>query len=217
MNLIRAVAAMLILLCALMGGQTKPQNQNAPWNLRYTLSEYNALQRASREEGQAKQIELLDAFVSQYPDSDLLVYVYPLYYNAFTRLRNFPKVFEYADKLIALGDKAPATAHYSALCAWTAAYNSSNSQDAGLAAKARDRALAGLKLIASLVSPSGIDEKTFEAEKKRGAIHMQLTAEAAEFAMRDYVAASESIKAMQALDVYDPRPLTEPKLYTTGF
>jgi hypothetical protein len=34
----------------------------------------------------------------------LLVYVYPLYYQANGAVKNFPKVIEYADKLLALGD-----------------------------------------------------------------------------------------------------------------
>ena len=217
MKIMRAAAIMLILFCVSMGVHTQSQNQIAPWNLRYTIHEYNALQRAAREESQSKQIELLDAFVSQYPNSDLLVFVYPLYYNAYTQLKNFPKVFEFADKLISLGDNAPVTAQYTALCSWAAAYNSSNSQDTGLTAKARDRALIGLKLISRLQLPAGMDEKTFEAEKKRGAMHLYLTAAAAEFAMKDYVAASESIKALQALDVYDPRLLIESKLHPIEF
>jgi len=43
--------------------------------------------------------------VSKYPNSDLLVYIYPLYYRAYTQLKNPQKVIEYADKLVALGDK----------------------------------------------------------------------------------------------------------------
>jgi hypothetical protein len=48
-------------------------------------------------------------------------------------------------------------------------------------------------------------------------MHFHLTAAAAELAMKDYAAASESIKAMQALDLYDPRPLIESKVQNTGF
>lgn len=216
MKTIRSVAATLIPFCVPMGAQTQPQNQDAPWNLRYTLSEYNAFERAARERSPEKQIELLDGFVSEYPNSDLLLYVYPSYYKAYNQLRNFPKVFEYADKVIALGGKAPAAAQYAALCSWVAAYNNSNSQDASLAAKARDRASAGLKVISSLRPPFGMDKKTFEAEKKRGAMHLYLTAAAADFAIKDYVALNECLKALHELDVYDPQPLIEPKPSTIG-
>src|SRR5712692_737175 len=66
----------------------------------YTVPEYNAYQAAAAEKNPAQQIKLLDDFVSKYPNSALLVYVYPLYYQANGALKNFPKVIEYADKLL---------------------------------------------------------------------------------------------------------------------
>jgi hypothetical protein len=167
MKFIRAGVVLLLLLYGPTGAQTHSQNQSAPWKQRYTIAEYNAYQRAASEKSPDKQIELLDAFVSQYPNSPLLIFVYPLYYNGYAQLRNFPKVFEYADRLIALGDKAPAVAHFAALCSWTAAYNNSNSPDIILAAKARDRALTGLILIPSLEHPDGMDKKRLR-QKRNG-------------------------------------------------
>src|SRR5260370_34146778 len=72
----------------------------------YTMAEYNAYQAAAAEKNPAQQIKLLDDFVAKYPNSALLIYIYPLYYNAYSQLKNWPKVIEYADKLLALGEKA---------------------------------------------------------------------------------------------------------------
>jgi len=181
------------------------------------MAEYNALARAASEKSQAKKIALLDDFVFQYPNSSLLIYVYPLYYNAYAHLRNFPKVLEYADKLTALRDKAPRIAQYAALCAWTMAYGKMNSLDLALAVKARERSLAGVKILASLEPARGMDEKTLETEKNRGAMHLYLTAAAAALVLKDFASAAESIKAMQDLDSYDPMPFVEPKPHVTGF
>src|SRR5258708_8198551 len=70
------------------------------------MAEYNAYQAAAAEKNPQQQIKCLDDFVAKYPNSALLVYIYPLYYNAYSQLKNWPKVIEYADKLLALQDKA---------------------------------------------------------------------------------------------------------------
>ena len=76
-----------------------------------------------RGKSPAQQIKCLDDFVSKYPNSALLIYVYPLYYQAYSQLKNYPKVIEYADKLVALGDKVDAGARYQALYAHCFAYS----------------------------------------------------------------------------------------------
>ncbi|MHB8500502.1 MAG: hypothetical protein ACYDHE_06080, partial [Candidatus Acidiferrales bacterium] len=68
----------------------------------YTMAEYNAYQAAAAEKNAADQVKLLDDFVSKYPNSALLIYVYPLYYQAYGQLKNYQKVIEYADKVAAL-------------------------------------------------------------------------------------------------------------------
>src|SRR5580693_8916382 len=77
------------------GGQdaAKPQ---------YTMAEYNAYTAAQATKDATAQVKALDDFVAKYPNSALLIYVYPLYYNAYSQLKNWPKVIEYADKTLAL-------------------------------------------------------------------------------------------------------------------
>jgi len=67
----------------------------------YTMAEYNAYTAAQATKDPTQQIKQLDDFVSKYPNSALLIYVYPLYYNAYSVLKNYPKVIENADKLLA--------------------------------------------------------------------------------------------------------------------
>src|SRR4051794_22327018 len=69
----------------------------------YTMAEYNAYTAAQATKDPTAQIKALDDFVAKYPNSALLIYVYPLYFNAYSQLKNFPKVMEYADKTLALG------------------------------------------------------------------------------------------------------------------
>ena len=73
----------------------------------YTMAEYNSYQAAAAEKNPAQQIKALDDFVSKYPNSALLIYVYPLYVQAYGQLKNYQKVIEYSDKVVGLGAKDP--------------------------------------------------------------------------------------------------------------
>src|SRR5579864_3479996 len=97
-----AVAAAL---CLAIGGAFNAQAQ-APagqdaGKQPYTMAEYNAYQAAQATKDPTQQIKQLDDFVAKYPNSALLIYVYPLYYNAYSQQKNWNKVAEYADKLLA--------------------------------------------------------------------------------------------------------------------
>jgi len=113
MNRTRRVAGLAVVaaLCLAISGAPNtlaqaPAGQDAgAGKQQYTMAEYNSYQAAAAEKNPTQQIKLLDDFVAKYPNSALLVYVYPLYYNAYSQLRNWQKVVEYADKLLALGDK----------------------------------------------------------------------------------------------------------------
>src|SRR5205814_275987 len=72
---------------------------------KYTQAEYNAEQACAAEKVPAAVIKCADDFVAKYPNSDLLVYIYPLYYQAYSAQKNYSKMIEIADRLAALGDK----------------------------------------------------------------------------------------------------------------
>jgi len=198
MKSISLSALLLLLMCGTSVAQTQSQD-NSP-RQQYTLAEYNAFVAADKETDPAKLVMLLDDFVSHYPKSVLLSYVYPLYVRGYMQLRDFSKVIEYADKLVALGDKVDVSTRYLALYTAANAYNNMKSNDPKLATGARERALTGLKVLLDLKKPDRLDVQVFEALKRKQAIYFQATAGAAAMAMKDYPAATESFNAVIALD-----------------
>jgi tetratricopeptide (TPR) repeat protein len=169
----------------------------------YTLAEYNAYQACAGEKTPAAQIKCLDDFVSKYPNSTLLVYVYPLYYNDYMQLKNPQKVIEYADKLVALGDKAEAGVRYQALYARALAYATINSTDPAQATKAREAALLGLKTLEEIKKPEAMSAEDFATQKKQPAILFNYTAGNTAMILKDYAAAAESFKAVLVLNPDD--------------
>jgi tetratricopeptide (TPR) repeat protein len=129
----------------------------------YTMPEYNAYQACAAEKNPAPQIKCMDDFVARYPNSALLLYIYPIYSQAYSQLKNYAKVIEYSDKLVALGDKVDTNGQWSALFARAYAYTALNTNDAAQAKAARDAAVAGLKLVPHLTKPATMDDKAFEA------------------------------------------------------
>src|SRR6266852_6732991 len=152
------VAALCLTIGSAFNAHAKaPAGQDAAGaKQQYTMAEYNAYQAAQAERNPTQQIKLLDDFVSKYPNSALLVYVYPLYYNAYSQLKNWQKVIEYGDKLLALGDKVEPPIRYQAYYARAFAYSNlpPNSQDVkDKAHKACEAAKAGLKTLNKLKKP----------------------------------------------------------------
>jgi hypothetical protein len=169
----------------------------------YTLAEYNAYQACAGEKAPAAQMKCLDDFVSKYPNSTLLVYVYPLYYNAYMQLKNPQKVIEYADKLVALGDKAEAGVRYQALYARALAYASLNSADPAQATKAREAALLGLKTLDEIKKPDNMSAEDWQKQLQQPKILFNYTAGNAALIVKDYAAAAESFKGVLALNPDD--------------
>src|SRR6266404_6236735 len=171
MNRTRRVAGLAIIaaLCLAISGASNalaqaPAGQDAAaGQQKYTMAEYNAYQACAAEKNPQQQIKCLDDFVTKYPNSALLVYIYPLYYNAYSQLKNWPKVIEYADKLLALGDKVEAPIRYQAYYARAFAYSNMwtgpevQAQDP----KACEAAKAGLKTLGELQKPDNMSEEDF--------------------------------------------------------
>jgi tetratricopeptide (TPR) repeat protein len=166
---------------------------------KYTMAEYNSFQAANAEKNPAAQIKLLDDFVAKYPSSALLNYIYPLYYKNYYAQKNFPKAIEYADKMLAMGDKISPAEKYDAHYVRAYAFNSIQNPDAETAKAARAAALAGLKILDQLPKPDGVDDKTFADQKKQSLIVFNGTAATAGMAAKDYAGAIESYKAVLAL------------------
>lgn len=169
----------------------------------YTPAEYNAYVACTQEKAAQARARCLEDFATKYPNPNLLIYAYPAAYQTYLELKNYPKVIETADKLLALGDKVDALVRYQAYYARAVAYTSWNSNDPAQAAKAREAALAGLKTLGELKKPDNIDDKTFEEEKRKLAIFFDGTAAVAARNMKDYPGAVESYKAVLALNPDD--------------
>lgn len=220
MNAIRKGTALaaVISLCVILGnaprmnaaplaaGQEAAGVSKAP---QYTLAEYNAYQACAAEKVPAGQVKCLDDFVAKYPNSTLLVYVYPLYYRSYNQLKNYPKVVEYADKLVAMGDKAEPGIRYEALYARALSYANLNLKDTDptakdQATKARDAALLGLKTLDLIKKPDNMSDADFDKQKQQPKILFNFTAGNASMVLKDYPASIESFKAVRALNPDDP-------------
>jgi tetratricopeptide (TPR) repeat protein len=197
--------AIIAALCLATSGASNalghaPAGQDAAaGKQQYTMAEYNAYQAAAAERNPAPQIKLLDDFVSKYPNSALLIYIYPLYYNAYSQLKNWPKVIENADKLLALGEKAEAPIRYQAYYARAFAYSNlpPTSPDVkDQAAKACEAAKAGLKTLGELKKPDAMSEDDFNKQKQQPAILFSYTLAQCSMIQKDYQTAIDSYKAV---------------------
>jgi hypothetical protein len=209
MNGSRRLAGLAVVaaLCLMVGSVTvaKPQaaaagGQDAA-KPQYTMAEYNAYTAAQATKDPTAQVKALDDFVSKYPNSALLIYVYPLYYNAYSQLKNFPKVMEYAVKTLALGDKIEPPVKYQAYYARAFAFTNIQPPptDPDMAKKARQAALDGLQTLNALKKPDAMSQEDFDKQKKAPAILFNYTAATAAGILKDNAGAIESYKAVLAL------------------
>jgi tetratricopeptide (TPR) repeat protein len=206
------VAALCLILVSGMSGVARAQapaagGQDAGAGKQpYTMPEYNSYQACASEKVPATQLKCLDDFVSKYPNSALLIYVYPLYVQAYGGLKNYQKVIEYSDKVIGLGDKIDAGGQYQALYAHCFAYNAltpAQQADPATAKAARDSAVAGLKALDAVKKPDSMTDDAFATQKKQIQIYFNGTAAQASVAVKDYAGAIPFYKAMLALNPDD--------------
>jgi len=196
--------AIIAALCLVISGASSafaqaPAGQDAgAGQQKYTMAEYNSYQACAAEKNPTTQIKCLDDFVAKYPNSALLVYIYPLYYNAYSQLKNWPKVMEYSDKLIALGEKAEPPIRYQAYYARAFAYsNMPQGPDVQTQApKACEAAKAGLKTLNELKKPDAMSAEDFEKQKQQPAILFNYTLAQCSMAQKDYQTAIDSYKAV---------------------
>ena len=219
MNRIRRIAGLAVLasLGLLLGtasgvlAQAAASGQDTPaaGKQQYTMPEYNAEQACDADKVPTSKVKCLDDFVSRYPNSYLLKFVYPMYYQSYYQLKNWAKLIEYVDKYVALADKMGAAEigpneRYAALYARAAAFYSLAPADQAAQAKGAIAAAdAGLKLIADLKKPDTLDEKAFDEQKKTGGIYLNGAAAQAASSIKDYPNAIKYYKAVLALNPDD--------------
>lgn len=216
MNGTRKMAGMAVIAAfctignAMIAIAQTPQGQDAGAGKQpYTMAEYNAEQACANDKNPTSQVKCLDDFVSKYPNSALLVYVYPLYVEAYKATKNYQKVMETADKIVSMGDKFDAATRYGALYNRALAYNAIISTDkaAGtnttLAKGAQDAAATGLKTLDEVKKPENVSDEAFETQKKQVKIFFNGIAAQAAMVQKDYAGAIQSYKAVLALGPED--------------
>lgn len=205
MNRIRRVAGLAISasLCFLLANAISTRAGQAPdaGKQQYTMPEYNAEQACGNDRNPTSQVKCLDDFVAKYPNSALLIYVYPMYYQDYSQMKNWAKVIEAADKLVALGDKVGPNEKYGALYARAFAFNNlPAAEQANQAKGAIAAAEAGLKLVPDLKKPDTLDDNAFNEQKKQATIYLNGTAAQAAMVSKDYPNAIKYYKAVLAIN-----------------
>jgi tetratricopeptide (TPR) repeat protein len=191
-----AIILALFVLVTLNAGPAAAQaaQQKQP---SYTMPEYNAFQNCHTEKDPQIRVKCLDGFVAQYPKSTLMEYVDQLYYQAYYQLKNYAKTIEYADKLVALGDKANLGLRVQAIQARIQIFPFAFKADAPDAqtqlTKERDAALLAVKLLDQYKSSP--DSKLTDEQYKAGLALFYASGGFANLQLKDNAAAVESFKA----------------------
>ncbi|MGB6428969.1 MAG: hypothetical protein WBF06_00165 [Candidatus Acidiferrales bacterium] len=184
---------------AAQGQSAAPAQQAAP---AYTLAEYNAYQAAAADKDPAQRVKDLDDFVSKFPNSALMPYVYNTYYHAYNDLKNYPKVIEYADREIALGDKVTPATRFQALYLRTLAFNYSFSEKDPTAQDEATQELAaaklGLQVLDQVPKPANQTDDQWADSKKAPTALFNYTAGIASAATKDFASAVTYYKAALA-------------------
>jgi tetratricopeptide (TPR) repeat protein len=192
-----AIAVTALSLVSLPAKAAAPRAAQQSQQPSYTLPEYNAEQAAAAEKDPQQKIKLLDAFVAQYPNSTLLQYIYQFYYTAYYQLKNYAKAVEYADKLIALGDKADLTVRVQAIQARVQLFPLAFPKpDNDQLTKDRDVAMMGIKLFPDLKKVP--NTTVTDDQIKAGIAYLEAQVGSTSSQLKDYPTAIDSYKAVLA-------------------
>ncbi len=169
----------------------------------YTMAEYNAYQAAKAETNPAQQIKLLDDFVSKYPTSNLLNYIYQLYMQAYGTQKDYLKVISYADKLATL-DKVDAATKFNAYYTHSIAYSTlladpvkgkDAAKDIALAKAAQDAVTTALKTLDEVKKPDGVADDAWATQTKTFRMTLNSIGAQAASVQKDYPSAITFYKA----------------------
>jgi hypothetical protein len=179
MNRTRRAASLAIIAALCLGfgsavmGQAAPAGQDAGAQGKqpYTMAEYNSYQACASDANPATQVKCFDDFVSKYPNSALLIYVYPKYVEAYGKVKDYRKVIEFADKTAALGEKVDAATRYNAYYTHAVAYSTMLSDkaaaaDVNLAKAAQEAVNNALKTLPEVKKPENMTDDAFAAQVK---------------------------------------------------
>ncbi|HEX4544768.1 MAG TPA: hypothetical protein VH110_00320 [Candidatus Acidoferrum sp.] len=208
-------AICLILGCGLSANAQAPaatQDTGVTKAPPYTMAEYNAYKACDGETNPAAKIKCLDDFVSKYPNSALLNFIYQLYSQAYGQQKNYPKVIEYADKLAALSG-IEAGVRFNAYYTHCAAYNAlitdpspdgkKAAADSALAKAAQTAAAAASKTLDEVKKPDGQSDDAWAKQVTQFKIFLNGVAAQSATIAKDCAGAVASYKAVLALNPDD--------------
>jgi hypothetical protein len=213
-GLAMATALGLVVVSALVARAQAPaagasQDAGAP---KYTMAEYNAYQACAAEKVPATLLKCLDDFVSKYPNSTLLNYVYPLYYQAYGAQKNYAKMMDTADKLAGLGDKVDALTRFNAYYSHVLAYSqmiadpaqaNTGAKDATLAKGAEDAAAAALKTLPDVKKPDNVADDAWTKQLAQFKVFLNGVAAQAATVAKDCASSVADYKAVLAINPDD--------------
>jgi tetratricopeptide (TPR) repeat protein len=202
-GMILLLSGVICLFSRTAAAQTPPQDQKPS----YTIAEYNAYQAAHGEKDLQARLKLLDDFVAKFPNSTLLLYIDQDYFDTYGQMKNYPKVMEWGDKLLALGDKLAVeyriNVAYTRCTVFQSSFNPKAPNINDLLAGTRTAADEGLKLLDELKKPETLSEEKFAEQKKVAAATFDGAGGFAALQQKDYPAAEKYFKASLVLNPND--------------
>lgn len=196
-----------VALLGVLAGPGLSWSQEQPKPPSYTRAEYDAFEAARLETNPQQRILKLDDFLAKYPASELLPFALQLYYPTYQQLRNYPKTIEYADKLLALGDKIDAGSQFQALYTRAVVFEFAlNLRDPNAPQALRgavEAAKKGLEVLPKVPKPEQATQEQFDQGRKVATLQFLLTGGFASLQLKDYPGAIEGYS--KALEL-DPNP-----------
>lgn len=205
-----AIAVAVLSVVPVAAWPAAPQAaQGAQKGPSYTMPEYNQFTSCQQEKDPTSKVKCLDGFVSQFPNSTLMQYVYVLYYQTYYQLKDYAKAITYADKLVALGDKVELGSRVSAILfhvqVFPFAYNSKSPDYQDQLTKQRDAALQAVKMLQQYKAAP--NSKLSDADFKKYTGLSYTAAGNADLQLKDNADAVQAFKS--ALDIQPTDALTE--------
>lgn len=174
----------------------------------YTPAEYNAYTACANDKNAQTRAKCLEDFMGKFPQSTLLPYAYQLAYTTYNEAKNYPKVIEYADKLLALGDKVDIAsrvqASYTRALIFEYAYNPRDPNSQELLNRTVQASREGHQILAQWPKPETASDEQFVQTKKGVTLQFHLTAGFAALQLKDYATAIQEFNSALALEPNQP-------------
>ncbi|MBI1750858.1 MAG: hypothetical protein HY234_05620 [Acidobacteria bacterium] len=205
------LVAAIIMLALLAGPAARAADDQAAQS--YTPQEYSAFNAAVNEKDAALRARQLEDFISKYPKSTLLPYVYRSAAFTYMELKNYPSTMQAADKLLALGESvdtlqdlelARIVMYTTRATAFFLAFNQRQITTKEQLEQGRDAAAAGIKFLDAWKKPEKLTDEQFAQEVKRLRILFNTDGGIAALQLKDYKAAVDFFRASLVVNAADP-------------